>query len=392
MTRYLFRRSLSSLVALTIFLLFMFFATEIIIPNDFTTQYAMSMNRARREQLAEELGIDRPLPQRFALWLGRILRGSLGTSFYGMPVIDVIKGLLPYTLLVFFIGTMIAFFFGQWLGKVTAWQGPGPIASLATVGSITLYTAFPPWLAFLVTYFLARRLNWLRAPYSSNRLHELNRGVWQASTFTPHQVMLYLVATFISSWLLLLLLNRFLRRTMRRTLPLLFQVLAFGGILVGTWFLLGFGPEAYDVLAVAAIPIITYVLLSFGETTLIMRTSMTDTLKEEYITTARAKGLPEGMVRDRHAARNALLPVFSRLVVSFPYLLTGLVIIESTLDWPGLSSALFDSLYNQDMPVVMGGLLMVGVLSALARLLLDLLYAYLDPRIRYGAERPGRTA
>jgi peptide/nickel transport system permease protein len=145
-----------------------------------------------------------------------------------------------------------------------------------------------------------------------------------------------------------------------------------------------------DVVTVVAVPVITYVLLSFGETMLIMRTSMMDTLKEEYITTAEAKGLPNAVVRDKHAARNALLPVLSRLVVSFPYLLTGLVIIEDTLGWPGMSGMLFNALYNQDVPVVMGGLILVGLLSAGARLILDVLYAYLDPRIRFQAHSTGR--
>jgi peptide/nickel transport system permease protein len=120
---------------------------------------------------------------------------------------------------------------------------------------------------------------------------------------------------------------------------------------------------------------------------LIMRTSMTDTLKEDYITTARAKGLPNRLVRDRHAARNALLPVFSRLIVSLPYMLTGLVIIEVAVRWPGLSGSLFGALYQQDMPMVMTGLLVVGLLAAVARLSLDVLYAFLDPRIRYDAGR-----
>jgi ABC-type dipeptide/oligopeptide/nickel transport system permease component len=71
------------------------------------------------------------------------------------------------------------------------------------------------------------------------------------------------------------------------------------------------------------------------------------------------------------------------LVVSLPYLMTGLVIIERSLAWPGLSGALFDSLYNQDVPTALGALLVVGMASAMARLILDIVYAYLDPRIRY---------
>jgi peptide/nickel transport system permease protein len=119
-----------------------------------------------------------------------------------------------------------------------------------------------------------------------------------------------------------------------------------------------------------------------------MQSSMADVLQEEYITTAHAKGLSASTVREKHAARNAILPVLSRLVISLPYLLTGIVIIESSLGWPGMGTTLWNSLYWQDMPLVMDMLLIVGLLSLVARLVLDVLIAYLDPRIRYGQRDP----
>jgi peptide/nickel transport system permease protein len=186
------------------------------------------------------------------------------------------------------------------------------------------------------------------------------------------------------------LINYLIQRLWRRRLPLLVALPLFLAGTVASWYALGFAPLALDVMLVAAIPLLTYVLLSFGETMLIMRTSMMDTLKEEYVLTAQAKGLADRVVRNKHAARNALLPVLSRFVVSFPYMLTGLVIVEDTLDWPGISKSLFDALYQQDMPVVMGGLLLVGILSAIARLVLDVLAAYLDPRIRFDAAHSWR--
>jgi peptide/nickel transport system permease protein len=110
---------------------------------------------------------------------------------------------------------------------------------------------------------------------------------------------------------------------------------------------------------------------------------MADTLEEEYITVARAKGLPERIVRNKHAVRNAILPVVSRLVITLPYLMTGVVIIEDVFGWPGVGSVLFDSLYQQDMPIAMAIMLFVGLFSLISRLLLDILLAYFDPRIRY---------
>ncbi|MFQ5594839.1 MAG: ABC transporter permease subunit, partial [Anaerolineae bacterium] len=114
-----------------------------------------------------------------------------------------------------------------------------------------------------------------------------------------------------------------------------------------------------------------------------------DTLGEEYIRTARAKGLPERVVRDKHAARNAVIPVFSRLVVSLPYLLTGIVIIERAVNWPGMGETMLLALYNKDTPVVMGALLIIGAISAAARLVLDVVQLYIDPRMRDRAIQVG---
>ena len=209
-----------------------------------------------------------------------------------------------------------------------------------------------------------------------------------------------MLATITALALLVVVVNRVLQRRLRRRLPPVLVILILLGGPIAIWYLVGLGPRAMDILLTLSLPLLTYVLLSFGETLLIMRTSMADTIHEEYIFTARAKGLPEQIVRDKHAARNALLPVLSRLVTSIPYLLTGLIILEYSFGfsgrsglasfhaspeaWGGLGSAMFGALVNQDMLVVIGALLVVGLLSLAARLLLDVLHAFLDPRIRYG--------
>ncbi len=140
---------------------------------------------------------------------------------------------------------------------------------------------------------------------------------------------------------------------------------------------------AFDIMKLSWLAIVTYTLLSFGETMLIMQSSMTDVLKEQYIETARAKGLPASIVREKHAARNALLPVLSRFVISLPYLLTAVVIIESSVGWPGMGTTMWNALYWQNMPVVMAILVLIGILSLVARLILDIVIAYADPRVRY---------
>ncbi|MCD4738392.1 MAG: ABC transporter permease [Anaerolineae bacterium] len=165
MIRYLAQRAFSSLIALFLFLTLIFFLSQLIIPTDFTTQFAMTLNRDARAKLQHELGIDQPLWQQYLNWVQRLLHGNLGTSFGGRPVTEIFRELLPYTLLVFFTGTAISFSLGKWLGQVVAWRGPGLVSGILTFSAVSLYTTFPPWLTFLVTYFFARRLIWFASPH-----------------------------------------------------------------------------------------------------------------------------------------------------------------------------------------------------------------------------------
>jgi peptide/nickel transport system permease protein len=113
---------------------------------------------------------------------------------------------------------------------------------------------------------------------------------------------------------------------------------------------------------------------------------MASVIHDDYILVARAKGISDRQVRDRHAARNALLPLLSRFAVSLPYLLTGLVIIERAVGWQGLGSFLFRAVDAQDMPVVLDTLVVVGVITLVVRLVMEVLTALLDPRIRVEIE------
>ena len=383
MIRFILKRTLWALLTIFLFATVMFFLVQLIIPGDFTVQFAMSQTKSQREAMREELGLNLPLWQQYLNWIRNFFTGSFGESFYGYSVFDMFKSTIPLSLLVFLTGTALAFIIGLWLGKYTGWRGTGPISSITTLGGITLYTTFPPWLAWLIMYFIGSRFNIRRPVFRSNSFDGLDQNIWGATPLTPAMVALRMLITIMAVILVLVVINKLLDRFTRRRLPSVISIPLLMGGAYFSWQVLGFGLQAQDTLSRAIIPILTYTLLSFGETMLIMRTSMEDTLEEEYITVARAKGLPERVVRDKHAVRNAILPVVSRLVITLPYLMTGVVIIEDVFGWPGMGSALSGSLYQQDMPIAMAILLFVGVFSLMARLVLDILLAYFDPRIRY---------
>jgi peptide/nickel transport system permease protein len=145
----------------------------------------------------------------------------------------------------------------------------------------------------------------------------------------------------------------------------------------------GTGRFAADILHHLFLPILTLALVNFAGTMLLTRNSMLETLREDYIMAARAKGLPEAEIRDRHAARNALLPVVTSFVLALAFVLDGGVITETIFSWPGMGLTLLQAAQTEDIPMVVGGLVFTGALALMGHLVADVLYAFLDPRIRY---------
>jgi peptide/nickel transport system permease protein len=392
MARYLIRQAVLSLVKLFLFATVMFFLIQIVMPGDFVDQFSLFASRAEQKAMREQLGLHLPIWQRYVDWLNKLVHLDLGTSFTGGPLVEIMKRTIPPTLLVFVTGTALAFGIGLWLGKRTAWRGSGFLSRLTTLGGITLFTSFPPWIAYLVAYFLTGGRDFVimgeRGGLRLRGFHSLRSDIWEDVIISPSGVAFRMFVTAVAATLLIVLFNRLVARALGRGLPAAANLLMIAGLTVASWYALGIQDAAFDIARISWVAVLTYTVLSFGETMIIMQSSMTETLKEEYVTTAHAKGLPASVVRERHAARTALLPVISRLVISLPYLITGVVIIESSIGWPGIGSAMWNALYWQDMPIVMTVVLFVGVLSLGARLVLDVIIATLDPRIRYGEQQP----
>lgn len=377
MARYLSRRLLSGLLILFLFVSMLFFAVELLSPGDYVTQYYW-MSAEDKALLRESLGLDLPLGQRYLHWLSNLARGDLGHTYtpmgLGMPILDLIKALIPSTMIVFGLGTVLAFLIGQWLGKLVAWHRSGPIASGSTLMSVLLYTSFPPWLAFLLSYLAIQKIGILPQVFSTR--------LWRTAPMSEAQVIMQMLLRLGIIVAVLLVVNAILYRAKRRHIPIGLFVVLSAALWAGTWYVSDWWPYALDVAQRFALPLVAFTLLSFGEIMLIMRTSMEDTLHEEYIHAARAKGVPPRQIRNRHAARNALLPVMTRLVTSIPYLLTGMVMIEGAVSWHGIGTAMFDAFLQENMPIVVGVSLLIGVVSLVARLFLDVLVAVLDPRVR----------
>jgi peptide/nickel transport system permease protein len=145
------------------------------------------------------------------------------------------------------------------------------------------------------------------------------------------------------------------------------------------------GPLAklLDIIHHMILPLTTLFLIHFGSYLLIMRTSMLETLNEDYIITARAKGLTEKVVRNHHAAPNAALPVVTTVGLNLAFSINGGALTETVFTWPGIGRELVFSVSNNDYPLAQACFLLIALVVLVANLVVDVIYAFLDPRIRY---------
>jgi peptide/nickel transport system permease protein len=130
------------------------------------------------------------------------------------------------------------------------------------------------------------------------------------------------------------------------------------------------------------LPALTLTLAYLGEYAIVMRSSLLETMREDYLVLARAKGLRDVLVRNRHAVPNALLPVVALMAINFGFVLSGAIAVEAIFSWPGLGLATYEALKGPDLPMLQGLFLVFSASVILFNLIADLLYAYLDPRVR----------
>ena len=137
-----------------------------------------------------------------------------------------------------------------------------------------------------------------------------------------------------------------------------------------------------DTLKHLVLPTLTYTIVFMGEYMLVMRSSLMDVLSEDYILTARAKGLSTFQILKDHALKNAMLPIVTIIAINLGFTVAGAIQIEAVFSWPGLGGAIFDSVIRRDYPVLQGAFLLIAVTVILANLIADLMYSYLDPRVQ----------
>ena len=382
MALYLLKRTAQILLTLFVFLSIVFFVVNAQ-PGDVSNLYALNpdLPPETREKLRDLFGVNEPLWKQYVIHVKNTLTGNFGVSFshYPRTVSDVIAERLPRTLVLFLTATVISFYLGFALGKIIAWRRGQFTEYAYTIGGVTLYTVFTPWFGLMMIWLFAFKAGWF--PIGKF----LDPVLWRDAPADANSIFSRMILTVIAVSVvvfLTFLLTAKLRVPGARLLQVA-VVAASAAVVAVTWLLSGVGHLAWDIVQHMALPVITLTLISFAGTMLLTRNSMLETMREDYVMAARAKGLPEKQVRDKHVARNALLPVVTSFVFSLAFAVDGGIIIESIFSWPGMGQTLVSAAVTEDLPLAVGAFVFVGIFVLFAHLAADILYVYLDPRIRY---------
>ncbi len=379
MLRFIIRRVIRGLVAIVTFQTALFFLIQAL-PYDFAT--FLVLEPASRQMAQSTLGLDLPLWQQYWNWLSGFFRFDLGSSFiaWPTPVSVMLLERAPRTLILFLTGAILSYLLGIWLGKLIAWNRGGAFELGITLIGVASYTSFAPFMGFVLIMVFAWRLRWL--PYQ----RMIDHNYWYYVPVSLDWVLIRMGLTVIIltvGFILLKLISRKIKSTPRRIAIQVSTWLVLLSAALVWWQQIGYWRQAFDVIEHMILPLSAVVLLSFGETMLLMRTTMLESIEDEYVLTARAKGLPLHIIRDRHVARNAFLPVLTRLLLNLPLVLTGSLAIELVFEWQAMGELIFLGIDYHDIPLLLGILSVVGVLTLLGHIFMDILHVYLDPRLRY---------
>jgi peptide/nickel transport system permease protein len=276
------------------------------------------------EMIRKALGFDQPLHIQYLTYLGNILQGNFGNSLsYRQPAMDIVLGALPATieLTVFsmIFAIGLAIPFGVFAALYRGTPVDGGIMTLAMFGqSIPNF-----WLGIMMILFFGLYLNWFPISGHVPLIMPLLKGEFMTALTNVPSSVYYMV------------------------LP---------GVAVGFY--------------------------SLSRNARLVRSSMLEVLSQDYVRTARSKGISERAVVVNHALRNAWLPVVTMVGLEFGFLLGGVVVIETVFSWPGIGRLVFNAINQKDIPLVQASVIVLSVIFIALNLIVDLIYARIDPRVK----------
>jgi len=290
--------------------------------------------REQIERIKEQLGLNKPLIFQFFDYLWQLLHGDLGRSLiWGQrPVLDEILEHFPATLELSICSFIISIFIGIFTGVYSARRYNKPVDHSIRLYGIVTYALFIPWIGLILQLIFAVYLGWLPTSLRIDTLME-------PQTITG----LYVLDSILT-------LNT---------------------------------PSLVSSVRHLILPSITLGIYLSGIFTRLTRTHMLEVLEGDFIRAARARGLPERTVIYKHALKNAFIPILTMMGLQFAMLLAGAILTETTFSWPGMGTFLAERILYRDFTTVQGTIVFFAFLIVIVSLVIDIIYVYIDPRIRY---------
>lgn len=278
------------------------------------------------ERLRVNMGLDQPIHIRYVKWLGAFVQGNFGHSFaQGRPVAEVIGDALPNTLILAGVALVLVFLLGVAAGILQAVRQHSWVDRVLSVGALFFYSMPSFWLGLMLMLLFA-----LKA-------HE-----WGLPIALPATGMTSVDYEFMSP-----------------------------------------AEQLRDRIAHLVLPAATLTLVLAAGVARYTRGQMLEVIRQDYMRTARAKGLPARTVVLKHGLRNSLIPVITLVGLYVPFLFSGTVFVETIFSWPGMGRVIVDAILQRDYPVVMATSFIFALMVVIGNLIADVLYAVADPRIRY---------
>ncbi len=327
MLRFLVRRFLGAIPLVLGILTLIFFLMHLA-PGDPTTRYFdPTISPDVMEQMRQNLGLDQPVPIQYVKWMGAFLTGDFGYSFsYMRPISQILPEVMWNTLQLTFMSLLVIFGLGMLIGIFQAVRQYSVGDNVLTFVALFFYSMPGFWLALMLILVFS-----------------LKASQWGWPIQFPASQMTASGYEFLSTG----------EQIRNRIMHLILPSLALG---VGS----AAGVARY------------------------MRGSLLEVIRQDFVRTARAKGLEERVVIFKHALRNALLPIITLFGLTLPFLFSGAVLIEVIFAWPGMGRLIVDAVFQRDYPLIMASSFVIAVMVILGNLLADVLYAIADPRIRTG--------
>lgn len=305
MTRYLVQRLLSALLTIWVTTVIVTMLIHLVPGDPVRIMYAQwQASPEQIEAVRQNLGLDKPVPVQYWMFLKRVSRGDLGRSIQGdQPVASILATRFPPTLLLATTSLVIATTIGLSLGFIAAYRR-GSIVDVGAMVAAIVGVSIPHfWLGMMLLFAFSLKLGWL--------------------------------------------------------------------------------PVAGSDIRTLILPAITLGLANAAILARLTRSAMIDIFDQDFVRTARAKGLPRSVVLYRHALRAGLVPIVSMMGLQFAYMMGGAIVVENVFAWNGIGRLAIEAVFARDYPVIQGFILVFATVVVLVSVVIDILYAWLDPRIRY---------